>query len=311
MTALGLSTRARLIGGARFERDRLTVNALSTLGSPLSIHKNWDDVLPSLALNVQVTDAQQARLSVSRTLARPEYREIAPIETRDVLNGDDVLGNDQLQRTNVFNVDGRWEWYPNSGEILSVGVFAKQFTNPIERVYQAAGSGTRVVFYTNAKSATNYGVEVEARKNLGFIASPLQRFEGFTNVTVMESKIHLGEDTRASATNTTRRMVGQSPYVLNGGLTYLALGNGASATVLFNRVGPRIFAAGDRPLPDVIEEPRNSLDLSLRLPVAGAFSARIDAKNLMDAAYVVRQGTVTREQYRTGQTVQAGLVWRP
>src|SRR5262249_47341599 len=97
----------------------------------------------------------------------------------------------------------------------------------------------------------------------------------------------------------------------NGGLTYLALGNSASATLLFNRVGPRIFAAGDRPLPDVLEEPRNSLDVSLRLPVAGAFSPRIDAENLMDAAYLVRQGTVTRETYRTGQTVQAGLVWRP
>lgn len=311
MTSIDLSSRARLIGGARFEHDQLTVNALSTLGSPLSIHKNWNDVLPSLALNVQLTGAQQARVSASRTLARPEYREIAPIETRDVLNGDDVLGNDQLQRTNVLNVDGRWEWYPRSGEILSVGLFAKQFTNPIERVYQAAGSGTRVVFYTNAKSATNYGVELEGRKNLGFIASPLSRFEGFTNVTVMQSRIHLGEDTRASATNTARRMVGQAPYVVNAGLTYLALGNSTSATVLYNRVGPRIFAAGDRPLPDVIEESRNSLDVSFRLPVAGAFSARIDAKNIMDAAYVVRQGTVTRERYRTGQTVQAGLVWRP
>jgi outer membrane receptor protein involved in Fe transport len=311
MTEIGLSSRARLIGGARVERDRLTVNALSTLGSPLSIHKNWDDVLPSLALNVQLNDGQQARFSVSRTLARPEYREIAPIETRDVLNGDDVLGNDQLQRTNVVNADARWEWYPRSDEIISVGFFAKQFTNPIERVYQAAGSGTRVVFYTNAESATNYGVEVEARKNLGFIASSLERFEGFTNVTVMESRIHLGTDTRASATNTTRRMVGQAPYVVNAGLTYFAQNNGLSATVLFNRVGPRIFAAGDRPLPDVIEEPRNNLDLSLRLPVAGAFSARIDAKNLIDAAYVVRQGTVTREKYSTGQTVQAGIVWRP
>ena len=178
-------------------------------------------------------------------------------------------------------------------------------------MYQAAGSGTRVVFYTNAKSATNYGVEAEARKNLGFLAPWLDRFEGFTNVTVMESRIHLGTDTRASATNTSRRMVGQAPYVLNGGLTYLASANSLSATVLFNRVGPRIYAAGDRPLPDVIEEPRNSLDLSLRLPVAGAFSARIDAKNLLDDAHVVRQGTVTREKYKTGQVVQAGLVWRP
>lgn len=311
MTELGLSSRARLIGGARLEQDHLTVNALSTLGSPLTIHRNWTDVLPSAALNIQLRDNQQARLSVSRTLARPEYREIAPIETRDVLNGDDVLGNDQLQRTNVFNADVRWEWYPRGGEILSFGLFSKQFTNPIERVYQAAGSGTRVVFYTNAKSATNYGAEVEARKHLGFIAPWLDRFEGFTNVTVMESRIHLGADTRASATNTSRRMVGQAPYVVNGGLTYLAQGNGLSATLLYNRVGPRIFAAGDRPLPDVIEAPRNNVDVSLRLPVAGAFSARIDAKNLLDDPSVVRQGTVTRERYRTGQVVQAGLVWRP
>jgi outer membrane receptor protein involved in Fe transport len=311
MTEIGLSSRARLIGGARLENDQLTVNALSTLGSPLSIHRNWTDVLPSLALNVQLRDNQQVRFSASRTLARPEYREIAPIETRDVLNGDDVLGNDELQRTNVFNADARWEWYPRSGEILSFGVFSKQFTNPIERVYQAAGSGTRVVFYTNAKSATNYGVEAEARKNLGFLVPWLDRFEGFTNVTVMESRIHLGSDTRASATNNSRRMVGQAPYVVNGGLTYLASGNQLSATVLYNRVGPRIYAAGDSPLPDVIEESRNSLDVSLRLPVAGAFSARIDAKNLLDDPHFVRQGTVTREQYKTGQVVQAGLVWHP
>jgi len=170
MFELGLSSNARLIGGARYESDRLNVNALSTLGNPLSIHKNWDDVLPSAALNLQLTDAQQLRFSVSRTLARPEYREIAPIETRDVLNGDDVLGNDELQRTSIVNSDARWEWYPRSGEVLSFGIFAKQFTNPIERVYQAAGSGTRVVFYTNALSATNYGAEIEARKNLAVVA---------------------------------------------------------------------------------------------------------------------------------------------
>jgi len=308
---IGLSERARLIGGARLEHDRLRVNAFSTLGSPLAVHKDWDDILPALALNVQLRDDQQARFSVSRTLARPEYRELAPIETRDVLNGDDVLGNDELQRTNVFNADARWEWYPRSAEVVSFGLFAKKFTNPIERVYQAAGSGTRVVFFTNAKSATNYGVELEARKNLSFIAPGLNRLQAFTNLTVMQSQIHLGEDTRASATNASRRMVGQAPYVLNGGLTYLAQGNSLSATVLYNRVGPRIDAAGDRPLPDVVEETRNSLDVSLRLPVAGAFSARIDAKNILDDPYTVRQGTVTRERYRTGRVAQAGLVWRP
>ena len=106
-------------------------------------------------------------------------------------------------------------------------------------------------------------------------------------------------------------MVGQAPYVVNAGLTYLALGNSLSATALYNRVGPRITAAGDAPLPDVIEQPRDGFDLSLRLPVAGAFSARFDAKNLLDSPYVVRQGTVTRERFHFGRTVQAGIVWRP
>jgi outer membrane receptor protein involved in Fe transport len=311
MAELGLSERTRLIGGARYENDQLTLHAFSTLGSPLVVSKNWTDVLPSLALNYQLTDAQQLRLSASRTLARPEYRELAPITSRDVLNGDDTRGNDNLQRTNVSNADARWEWYPHSGEIISAGVFAKQFNRPIERVYQAAGSGTRVVFYTNAKSATNYGVELEARKNLSFVVPSLDRFQAFANATVMQSQIHLGEDTQASATNKSRRMVGQAPYVLNGGLTYLARGNSTSATLLFNKVGPRIQAAGDRPLPDVIEQSRNALDLSVRFPVSGKFSARLDAKNLLDSPYTITQGTVTRENYRVGRVVQAGLLWRP
>jgi len=309
MAEFGLSARSRLVAGARYEADRLTVNAASTLGSPITISKNWNDLLPSVALNTQLNDAQQLRLSVSRTLARPEYREITPIKSRDVLNGDDTQGNDRLERTNVTNADVRWEWYPNSGEILSAALFAKQFDRPIERVYQAAGSGTRTVFYTNAKSATNYGVEVEARKNLGFVGQALDPFTVFTNVTVMRSEINLGEDTRASATNLRRAMVGQAPYVFNGGLSYL--GRGTSATLLYNRVGERIVAAGDRPLPDVIESPRDVIDLSIRLPVKGTLSARFDAKNLLDSPYRTIQGTVTREEYRIGRTVQAGLAWRP
>ena len=310
MMELGLSSKARLIGGARIENDNVKLDASSTLGTPIRVRKDWTDVLPSLALNYQLTDAQQLRLSGSMTLARPEYRELAPVTTRDVLNGDDVAGNDQLQRTRITNADARWEWYPRSGEIVSVGVFAKNFDKPIERVYQST-SGQHIVFYTNAQSARNYGVELEARKSLSFLIPALERLQGFTNLTFMQSNITLSPDTRASATNKSRRMVGQAPYVVNGGLTYLASANGASATILYNRVGPRIQAAGDIPLPDVVEEARDALDFSLRLPVAGAFSARFDAKNLMDAPYTVRQGTVTRDEFRAGRTVQAGLIWRP
>src|SRR5262249_36583568 len=162
-------------------------------------------------------------------------------------------------------------------------LFAKQFDQPIERVYRSAGSGTRTVFYTNAERANNYGIELEARRGLGFLGRYLDPFTIFTNVTVMQSQITLGKDTRSSATNLQRRMVGRAPYVVNLGLPYLSGSGSTSATLLYNRVGARIDAAGDSPLPDVIEKGRDVLDLSVRFPLGGNVSARIDAKNLLDA----------------------------
>lgn len=311
MAELALSDRFRLIGGARYEADHLEVDAFSTLGSPVLTHKVWNDLLPSLALNIKLTETQQLRLSATRTLARPEYRELSPIKSRDVLNGDDTQGNENLSRTRIANYDARWEWYPQTGEVLSVGLFAKKFDLPIERVYRAAGSGTRTVFYTNAKDADNLGVELEARKNLDFIADALAPFSLFSNLTVMKSTIHLFSDTQASATNLSRAMVGQAPYVVNAGFTYASTGGATSATLLFNRVGDRIDAAGDSPLPDVVELARNVLDFSLRLGLSESLGLRVDAKNILDSPFRMMQGTAVREWYRSGRIIQAGFQIRP
>lgn len=106
-------------------------------------------------------------------------------------------------------------------------------------------------------------------------------------------------------------MVGQAPYVVNAGLTYAPRTGGTSATLLVNRTGERIDAAGDQPLPDVVEKSRTALDFSLRFPVVRALSARFDAKNLLNEPYETVQGSVTRDSFKTGQVFQLGLVWRP
>ena len=111
----------------------------------------------------RTTPDMNLRLSATQTLSRPEYRELSPILFREVIGFDNVRGNPELKRALIRNFDLRWEWYPNRGEIVSVGLFAKQFTDPIERVYLGS-SGTRIISYVNAKSAENYGVEVELRK---------------------------------------------------------------------------------------------------------------------------------------------------
>ena len=310
MGELQVNDRLRVIAGARYERDELTIAAQSTLGAPVGTSKLWTDVLPSAVLNVKLTEMQQLRASYTGTLARPEYRELAPVKSRDVLNGDDLEGNTQLERTRIRNADLRWEWYPGAGEAVSVGVFAKWFDAPVERVYRAAGASSRFVGFVNADAATNYGVELEARKGLGFLGNRARDVTVFSNVTVMRSEIDLG-DQQAAATNRARRMVGQAPYVVNAGASYATPSGATSATVLFNRVGERIDAAGDAPLPDVITRPRNQVDLSFRFPIVGALSGRFDARNLVDAPYEMVQGTVTREYWRTGRVFQTGLVWRP
>jgi hypothetical protein len=303
--------RFRLVGGARVERWMLDLLAEPIQGSSELLGRRSTDVLPSLALNVALGDAQNLRFSASRTLARPEYREVAPVPMSPNQPGElSEVGNARLQRTLVQNYDARWELYPSAGEVLSFAVFAKRFSQPIERI-EIAATGANLLSWANAASATNYGVEVEARKSLGALADALEPVTLFANGTLMKSEIRLGDDSLSAATRANRPMVGQAPYVLNAGLSYARGERGStSATLLYNVVGRRIWAAAQTPLlDDAYELPRHVLDLSLRFPVLRGTSGKLDASNLLDSPVTVRQGTVDRLRYRTGRTISVGLSW--
>ena len=309
MLDFALTDRLRVVTGARVERSAITVNALPTVGGPTVVDTTWDDILPALSLNYALTDVMNLRLSASRTLARPEYRELAPVLYRDVIGGEAVIGNAGLTRTLITNADVRWEWYPNPGEVLSIAAFAKDFEDPIERVYLAT-SGTRVNTFVNAEGASNYGVELELRKRLGTTFALLEPLTVFTNATLMRSEIRIDPNSPASITNPDRAMVGQAPYVVNAGLTWAPVESATSATVLYNVVGRRIMNAAEAPLPDVYEQPRHVLDLAVRTGITSAISLKLDVRNLLDSPYEVTQGTVTRESYRTGRVLALGLSWR-
>ncbi len=308
MADVALTERIHLVGGARVEHSAVEVDAVSQDGSASLSSPAYTDVLPSLALNVDVADAHKLRFSASQTLARPEYRELSPILSQDVLDGDNIQGNPELRRTLIRNLDARWEWYPSPGEIVSLGGFAKRFRDPIERVYLPT-SGSRVLSFANPEGAYNYGVEVEARKELGTLAAVLEPFSVSANFTAMRSRIEVGSD--SIQINADRALVGQAPYVLNTGLTWAPGRGRTSATLLYNVVGERVYAAGARGLPDLVEEPRSVLDFSLRLGVTPRLAAKLDARNLLDSPFRVKQGGVTREFYRSGRVVSMGMTWQP
>lgn len=308
MLQLNPTDRLQVIGGARVERSSTIVSAEPTVGRRVLTNPVYNDVLPSLLLNMKVTEAQNLRLSATQTLARPEYRELAEVQYRDVIGGENVLGNPSLKRTLIRNFDARWEWYPRSAEVFSIGVFAKQFEDPIERVFLAT-SGTRVVTFINADGASNMGLELEARGGLDRLSRSLSGFNVFSNVTLMDSKVELGSDPRVAGEE--RAMVGQAPLVINAGLSYNAESSPLSATLLFNHVGEKIVTASQRPLPVTVEEARSALDLSLRFPVIENVAGKLDARNLLNQPYLQTQGGITRESYRTGRVYTFGLTWQP
>ena len=83
-----------VIAGARVEAANIRVNSSTQGGFTASARLRNTDVLPSLLVNTKLSESQNLRLGVTRTLARPEYRELAPVTFRDVLGGVSVTGND-------------------------------------------------------------------------------------------------------------------------------------------------------------------------------------------------------------------------
>ncbi len=310
---LPVTQRIRVLGGARVERSEINVGTVLFRGvqdSLVPAELKDTDILPALGITYFINDDQQVRVSATQTLSRPEYRELSPVEYFDVLGGQRLFGNPNLQRALIQNYDARWEWYPRPGEAISVGGFYKRFRHPIERILQQNADGfSPDITFANANGANNYGVELEFRKRLDVIGEALRHFTLFANTTVMESEIDVADVGLSSLTNPQRPMAGQSEYVVNGGLAYSSDDGQWSATMLYNVAGRRLIEAGISPFPDTYEEERHLLDFSMQFPVGGALSGKLDGKNLLDEPIQYFQGPVQRLYYRTGRVFGLGFKW--
>jgi hypothetical protein len=307
MLDVPIGAHVRVIGGARLENWRLDVLTRTPQGDTVPALPRAHDLLPSLAINVAVGEDQNLRFSGSRTVSRPEYRELSPVPYFEQVGLLTTFGNPNLRRATIANADVRWEWFPTPGEVLSVSFFAKRFTNPIEKII-VLQAGAAALGFVNAKAANNYGVEFEFRKNMGLLDAALIPVTLFANTTLMKSQIKPGSDVLTSAD---RPMVGQSEYVVNAGLGYLSGSGRVNATVFYNVAGPRITEAGVSGLPDTYERARQMVDATLQIPLFATGSIKLDGRNLLDSPVTILQGGVTRHRYTTGRVFSVGFGWKP
>ena len=254
-----LSNALRVVWGVRVEHYDQLIGSVKTSDSRHTYTKVLD-VLPGVNATYKLNAKTNLRLSGSQTVIRPELRELSFLNIYDFELNASVQGFPELKRTKVTNLDLRYEIYPASGEVITAGIFYKNFKDPIEQLYERGAGGSSTFFYRNPEKATAYGVELEMRKKLGFI-NALQNFTFQANTSFIHSRVE------GSTLNVDRPLQGQSPYVLNLGLLYDLPNAGFNATLLYNQIGKRIYVVGNNlavsGAPDVYEASRPLLDLQL------------------------------------------------
>ncbi|RPD38773.1 TonB-dependent receptor [Chitinophaga barathri] len=253
----------RFVWGGRGESYYQYIKTADATGKTIKKDITYFDFLPSANISYALNEKSNLRLSGSRTVSRPELRELSNFVYYDFITYSMVQGNTDLKRANITNIDFRYELYPGVGEAITGSVFYKQFKDAIEQ-YVDPGStpNRRLLLFRNAPSASALGFEVELRKKLDFISSEpfFDRMTAFTNFSYIHSTVDLQGYT---SDGNARALQGQSPYLVNAGLQYAAEDNDFVVGVLYNKIGPRIYLVGFKDYADIYENGRNILDFQV------------------------------------------------
>jgi TonB-dependent receptor len=327
--------RLRAIVGARYEASSLTVatGALAQDDTPadsvvtvdgqdfLGTDRTYNDLLPALNLVYALSDDMNLRAAATRTLARPTFREVAPVATFDFASDGALLGNPALERTLITNLDLRWEWFNGPGRVLAVSGYYKDLENPIERVIIDPENGS--TSFANVEQAQVLGAEFELRQPLrsfGLGGVLGERLSLGANLSVARSSITITERELAArravdpGASDTRDLQGQSPYLFNANLSYEDFARGTTASVFFNIAGRRLSRVGN-PLPDVYEASAPQLDLVVSQAFFDRFVVKATAKNLLNASYRevydIDQDVVPFLEYSPGTSFSIGITFSP
>lgn len=299
-----------LSAGARFERGRQSVDVLQVFNTrrvsqidPSTRLEN-DYVLPAATLTYKFGDNMQLRLHGSKTIARPQFRELIyqlyfDPETNRAYRGEPLLVDSEF-----VNAEARYEWYFAPEQRFSVAGFYKKIDKPIES-YTSFDDNTPSTRFANAPRATLYGAELELQKYFDldrwFEAPQLasRRAVVIGNYTFTQSKIDVREndvtETLLFGSQPARNyfidgtpLTGQSDHVINLQLGLEDVASLSQQTLLISYVGDRVTSRGAAGLPDIFESPGVTVDLVARqgFSLFGRdLEMKLEARNLFGRGY--------------------------
>jgi outer membrane receptor protein involved in Fe transport len=297
--------------------------------------------LPAATVTWNFAEDLQLRLHASKTLARPQFRELAPQLYQDFESDRLFFGNAFLKDSQLYNGEARFEWYFARDQRLSLAGFYKKIEDPIEAVaFFPAGADALQTGFANAPSARLFGGEVEFQKyvplaGLGGDFFSTRRLVLIANYTYTDSKIKADDTLIASPLQTGAQadlrpanvlfqdgapLTGQSDHLVNLQLGIEDTERLSQLTVLFNYASDRVTnrgpvsAGGGVRLPDLVERPGIRLDVVGRqgILVAGkTIELKAEARNLTGTRYRESQSfdngaRVDFNNYRLGRIFSLG-----
>ncbi len=291
MNEMEVSEKLKAIFGVRTEKAVINYDGYYT---NMPFKKKVHDelvILPSLNFIYALNDNANLRLSYSQTVARPSFKEKSNAHIQDPISNTNFIGNLDLKETNINNVDIRWENFFKKGQMISVSGFYKHFKNPIEMVpFQLNPTSIQP---KNTEKALVIGAELEINKSLTKEDSKINVSVG-TNLTYLMSRVdtksvivdingktehQLREENARDGEQTDqyRTMQGQAPFIVNTSLN--VSNDNFDANFSYNVQGKKLVIVGSGIVPDVFEDPFNSLNFK------GSYKFGKDKKYKVSASF--------------------------
>jgi TonB-dependent receptor len=310
MVDLSFGPRWRFEGGIRIEaadQNVITYDNRIPNAVPVRAGLQNTDPIPAANLIFALTRRQNLRGSFSRTLSRPDFRELSPFDFNDTLGGFVTAGNPDLKRAVINNYDLRWEMFPGGNQLLAASFFAKTFDSPIEQTIVPSNDLRQT--FVNAKSARNIGLELEFRRSLVMLNPRLRNFSVSSNFTLVDSNVEIKPEDATIVTSKSRPLLGQSRYIGNAIVEWNKLVWRSDIRFYVNYVSRRISDVGTFKVPDIYQEGTTVLDLvyDYKPSETAKWGFRFEAENLTNNLYRWTQGDFDQRVYRTGRTFQFGL----
>ncbi len=310
--------------GFRYESAGIDLD-FDVIGDQGNEEKKYDLYLPNVNLKFNLNDNSAIRFASSITSTLPEFKEIAPFNYVNP-NGRVISGNEELERSENYNLDLKYEFFPEEGGVLSAATFYKQIKNPINLTAQKGSNGF-FTYNNTGDQADIFGIELEGKYDV--IKNDDHTLNTSFNFTRMWTKQDLSPDFQFNG-NRENELEGASEYIVNGAVSYTLnkekelnatlTGNWASDKIavlgtssdLSTGTGSAVFDS------NIIEKGFVTVDFTLSKELTKKLNIKLTAKNLLDPKIeetqeVLDQGNLQEEvvsSYTKGRTFDLKLTYK-